>query len=956
MDLWSLGSNLDDFNLMLKEYETLGSSNTDITKFTQGRANILVGSTSLPCHNILSGMMKSPQGTSALSAIQGKLCWDQEQSLDEVKLLWDIRHIDPFPTMWLLDTHVAEVDEEGWDFAVRNDSTVVPVTCNNSDQIHVLELFGGGFGGWSSSVQHLKDSFQVQAQVLAVEYDLSACHTYAVSKRVPIFNGYQKMSPDFFIDFSGDAVIHGSVTGKEWLSAIGCWHADIVCMSAPGPPWSTASKSPGLTSMDGLLFPETACVIRWLQPSIILVENVAGFNLHSHKSHVMRTFAMAGYRLVWGRVLDLKEHAACHRPRWLAMFHRCDDPRIAATPFQMWPVGKELTPCSRDAILTAPWVDEPQLQLNAESLNVLSDPRFAPSRTDRTNTRQQVLEKRCFDGRQILPVFLASYGKQHCFSEAELKQRGCLAHIFQCDSHRRFWHPFEIMLIHGLLQPAFICKQFDIAWKHVGNQISIPHSLLLVGNAFRMLKSAKFEVSMDRMFELMHQKFFRASAWHIQELHTGFLITHDHSSILTSAENEADRDFVQKCGAAFLPKDNWWDLHGFHQLHDSARPLSTHAEIPAVMSPVTDEPRSSEVEPITPTMPFQPVITAVLQTRNAQRALSIAAGLSSPDILQVWEGSGQVVHDPPFSMKILLDQTVHSIQCASKLIVCFLDGVITVYKLRDGESLYNQVARLTNDRAKFDMYGPLNVGQAHLRINAVFDQQLQHGTNPLDVITTLAALSLCQVTYIYRPQADVWAIQMSGENSAVCIVTKILGSVLTPQVLQLLGRDMVHSDCELHFIPAGSFCPAPPRIMNHVFSVMFARLLFDGLSQEAGRNITVKWNSRALWKGKMPLDITAETMTRLLQHALSAVTRFAEQRLVHKAKQFASGPLGNILQDEQTMIMLHVVQEMWGGTGPIASKNQLKQQIRNSIAGSLIGHNIELTWIHENTCLETAVA
>lgn len=932
-----------DFVNLLTEYETIGSSNTDLSKFGHGRVNILVNGSSIPTDGIFAAMFQVPMGTSALSAIQGKVCWDHEKDLSESMLLWNVQGLDPFPKMWILDACVADVCETRWDFEIQPDSLVIPVTMNHAERVHVLEFFSGGFGGWSSAVQHLREAHQLQAQVLALEYDLPTCHAYALPRKIPIFNGYESMSHDFFANFHEDGVIHGDIVRKDWMPSLATWHPDIICLSAPCPPWSTASKSHGLDSLEGLLFPEAVCAIRFLQPSIVLVENVPGFHLHPHKPLVMRTFAMAGYKLVWSRVVDMKDHAACSRPRWLAMFHRCNDVLVGPMPFQFWPEGFEHSPISRDAILQPPWSEDQQLKINEDIARILSDPRFAPLRSDRGKSSQVVFNNRCFDGSKALPVFMASYGRQHCFSETELSQRGCLAHLYRGVSNARFWHPIEILLIHGLLQPAFVCSDFTQAWKHVGNQIAIPHSLLLLGNAFRMFKPAKFDVAIHTMFDTMNRGFLRAASIVIQELDQGYLIAKSHATFLSATECQNNCDFHRTCGAAFLPAHTWWNLDGFH-------PVTCASPHELSMSPVTAGPASAPVEPITPTMPFQPVMPATVKSMHFEHQISLAAGLATPDILQVWHQQGSVRHDPPFLTKITLAATDEPQQNACKIICCCIEGQIAIYKLETEGSLFNQVARITLDRSVFDVYGPLNVGQAHLQINTIFDQPIEHGVNPFDTITALAALSLCQITYRYQPQVDVWCIQVHGEHMATSIVIRMLAAIFTTNTLKILARQMELEDHELRFIPIESQCPVPPRIMNHVFAVLFTRTLWDTLVDSSGPHVVLKWNSRALWKGALPLHVTSETLTRLLQHSLSVTSRFAQQRIVCNAKNFASGPLGEMLKPNQGTVVIHIVQECWGGAGnlPAANKTQMKQQIRNSIAGSLLAQNIELNWIHEN--------
>ena len=146
-------------------------------------------------------------------------------------------------------------------------SEVLPVRRFCEDQsLRVLELFCGAYGGWKSGFQFLQDHFGVNAQVIGLDSDLEAILNYSVAYKVDLINGMESLPWDFFIDHHASFALHADIRSTKWLPAIGLWGPDVVTVSAPCPSWSEASKSAGLGSELGKLFPEAIAVCRILQP------------------------------------------------------------------------------------------------------------------------------------------------------------------------------------------------------------------------------------------------------------------------------------------------------------------------------------------------------------------------------------------------------------------------------------------------------------------------------------------------------------------------------------------------------------------------------------------------------------------------------------------------------------------------------------------------------------------
>ena len=66
--------------------------------------------------------------------------------------------------------------------------------------------------------------------------------------------------------------------------------------------------------------------------------------------------------------------------------------------------------------------------------------------------------------------------------------QGLMCHFFQDENRVRMWHPFEVLLHHGMCDTQFVHHDWKLAWQHAGNQIGVPHALLLLVNAMRIWK------------------------------------------------------------------------------------------------------------------------------------------------------------------------------------------------------------------------------------------------------------------------------------------------------------------------------------------------------------------------------------------------------------------------------------------------------------------------------------
>ena len=274
------------------------------------------------------------------------------------------------------------------------------------------------------------------------------------------------------------------------LRALCHWQPHIVTLSPPCQPWSGAGKTKGLDVEDGMIFPRSLLLCRWLRPSIILLEEVAGFMKHLHKSSVLKLLPWMGYKICWQKIIDMKEHCLSSRNRWLCCASRiyADLPEKVFLP---WPKQTELH------LFTVRLPDlqhDKQLQPSPEAIRIASDPRFLKF-SPRRATREETRKRRVYEPGSSLPTFMAMYGRQHCLDESMFFKNGYLGFFVKdesCPKQFRFWHPSEICMIHGATDNVYLDEHYPVAWLHIGNSIGIPHALQLMIHALQILGLGDF--------------------------------------------------------------------------------------------------------------------------------------------------------------------------------------------------------------------------------------------------------------------------------------------------------------------------------------------------------------------------------------------------------------------------------------------------------------------------------
>eukprot|EP00438_Fugacium_kawagutii_P023871 Skav233785 [mRNA] locus=scaffold780:261404:263620:- [translate_table: standard] len=712
-------------------------------------------------------------------------------------------------------------------------------------------------------------------------------------------------------------------------------------------------------SMQGMIFPEAIMIARWLKPKVMLLENVVGLRQHEHYGFLIRTIQHVGYKVLWSGVTDLNLQCPIKRPRWLAILVRVDDDSIQELPMQLMSAISATNPILYKSVVYDDLIDYAILGISNEVRNILSKPQFAPGFKRQRVAPEAVFASRCYTGWQVLPCFLASYGSQHNMV-SDTEDRTCLTHLAVIgDSAPRYWHPLEVCLHHQAHGFILLPRHVQEGWKAMGNQIATPHAAMLIHNALRMLLPDSWSHTMDDILTRMHESRIDTSNMHIQNTPAGIWISKqaNRAPTLTEQQQQNITQLLHEYGSSFMPAGKWWDIDGFHDMH-------TGHTIPSQdISQVTIGSQTHEVTDEVPATLPMPIYLAVLIEREVGHSTAWALSDVQPTCLaQLWRGLMGVApsevdpdqEDDTHVVKLVPSSNRTAQEETQRLTACWLEGSLLIQATTQDRHVLGQLREHVVQQDFYDAFGLMDETLKTHRCFFCCDFLIRYMTSCTEVPLILAAFQLVTVNFVYDVKADHWKICIRGDPVEVATLVTFYSHAIHPDDLLRLGRTYaIHSsegETTICYIPVDSRAPIPPLALEQVLSVAATRSLMGKLQSENPREITLKWYGRPLWHGCVDSSTTAEMLEALLQVSLAPFSAFGQQRLIVLGKRFLGKlcdfPWGN----SDRPLCIHLVEEMCGGGGPTThgSKNHHRQQVKNSIASTLLEQGVELSWVHEN--------
>eukprot|EP00438_Fugacium_kawagutii_P015445 Skav221577 [mRNA] locus=scaffold1376:1142356:1146159:- [translate_table: standard] len=689
-----------------------------------------------------------------------------------------------------------------------------------------------------------------------------------------------------------------------------------------------------------MAFPEAIAACKMLRPRIIVAEQVPGFPQHAEYRLVMRQFNWAGYRLCWAKTLDIVHLAPVHRARWIAVFSRIEDQIIQPCRMQMWPHTEVPTPRNWDAFLT-----QPDLlvgtELTEQVLSLASDRLLLPPFKRTKIFDGQVLQSRCSTADMIPPTFLASYGNQHKIDMKWLRQQGLLSHFFLSDEHvPRWFHPLEILILHGQVEQVHLPSDFNLAWRFVGNFISTPHALLAIMHAVNMLPTRVAGVEIADVIQKFLDSRIRASSVQCHTFPRGWIFSKQTTCEVPRGIFDSFWGHISGCS---VPDGLFWNFQGWQELQP-LREQTIPSQI-TELDPIEDE-------EIPNTAYFVPMLKGVIVTATSTFHFWFAADLPLFDLLAVWQFWYQVddVSQKPadVALRLIPDEFSRKDYVPPTGVLCVCEqGCLTLFPCGDRN------LDLVSEQGQLRLFDQFALITGQTIDSDLIITKFEAGRPCIDLADSFFAMTAfmeVEATAAWSHVTQVYTLTYRGTDVMLNTILVFWQRLFPPHVLEHLGLTTTayHNGDHLaiHFVPQGQGAPIPKQPLKILLTILVFRALFQPLAVTEGSQVLLKWLSRPLWFGTVPGDMKLET----IQNVMAAARKpFGGTiwRLVNRAKQFyGDATFQDCSSTPNGVAIVHLIKPTHGGGGgPTTTKGGLKTQTKNAIASALLQEGFELAWI-----------
>ena len=888
-----------------------------------------------------------------------------EKLQDDVMVVWDVQStMPPLGNLaWIVG--VSEINEfdnfEGFTFQTVSDAIWLPVLNRqvSPPQIRLLEFCAGGYGGWKGATTFLQTQYNQQFQTIGIEIELRACLSYAVAHAATLCSAHELSSA---LKFSPDQnfIVCADLMNKQWWQAACAWNPHVVTISSSCKPWSTAALGQGLCRSDGLLLFKSILLCRLIQPPVICLEQVQGFSVHPHKEWIIRGLRYCGYQISWQGSLDLQDQAPTSRVRWLCIATRVSD-NLSPLRIQPWNRVTGHTPISEDAVLSFNFPESKHLALSPDTADMAGNPKYHKTLRNRTViTPSEVLNSRINDGLAITPTFMAMYGSQHELDFTLLVRNGYFGHFkreehfpFQC----RYWHPLEIVLLHGHFGDVWLGDSLSHNFQFVGNMIAIPHALFVLLHVASIVGTTS--LTPFWVFSQFRQLKMCASNLCIHHTKFGDLVTSGHFLMPNPVGHRPTPDNrivnIESLFAAFTNDPSsircWSEQQGLNFCWQ----LSNVDEVPSAVSSPSQ---------ITPTCEFVPILTGRIQSDEVCICFGFSADIPPMCIADHWWGFfvPKMVDNPvdcdqiwwfPSDSPFQADET----PCFAILMILGTD--LTFVRAEDHQPLQNNPVIVRHDSILFDQFGTVRISDCPTRNMLLVDSPLQSGNLCHDLPYVFAAIRQVDIEREYIPSLDHVVLRFRGENQSVQVLSSLYQNGILPTTLEKLGRPAalrpISGGVELVFGNSQLAATCPPKAFDKALSVAVIRLLLNSLARHTGTSddipIVIKWHGRELWSGSIHPHTKMSVLITLIATGMVPIEDASSIRLISLGKRMCDEwRLGDYPQNAKGCIPIHLMFGLHGG-GP--SKNSQKIMHKNAIAGALIQHGYDMSWI--STTVDTLI-
>ena len=351
-------------------------------------------------------------------------------------------------------------------------------------------LFSGAVCGWSRAMQWLQSKAMVHLdKTVVVDSDETAMRVWDLQQQFDGNSDVKIYYGDVCITSQLKQVngVVGPVGNPSWYNLCRVVPNLIFTLSPPCQTWSAGGRLSGFQHWNGFAMVEAIEGIKRVRPLAACFECADKIVVHPHYPLLKKLLLLCGYRLAWTSVTTLHNLSGMFRTRWLAVWVRLDLPHSFVQSITTFGSVKS---ASWDhqmydfTILTIPDQLEHQLILTPGLCSIYGDVRLLPrnklSCLGNNPTTEDVLLSRCLKKGEVMPTVVASYSKQHEIANDHIAARGIFAYLVNSASGVAFVDPFRCLALMGIPvnQCAFVARKLDVAFRHIGNALSVQQALM----------------------------------------------------------------------------------------------------------------------------------------------------------------------------------------------------------------------------------------------------------------------------------------------------------------------------------------------------------------------------------------------------------------------------------------------------------------------------------------------
>ena len=867
-------------------------------------------------------------------------------------------------------------------------------------QTLTMELFAGGFGGWSWAKRHAEVIGAPKTRSVAVEKDAKVAVQHAINHPAHVFLPEVDTPEDLLDKLSGDCMFIQDVADVRWQRSVTTHRHEYWTISSSCQSWSTAGNGAGLGDPRGMTLPQSLAAARIFRPKAILVEQVQGFRKHEDYSHFLALTHWAGYFCWHEDICELSELCPVKRPRYLAIFLRESENWDALPSYIRWGDFPTIYPLNFGSWIPSTPAEFQALKPTETEKAFYMHPDLFPQKRKENISQHRIFEARVPGLTRIQPVTMAMYGQQHHLSLNLLLQKGLHGYFCQEAGEYRWFKPMELILMHLQTDAIVILKPIEQAWRIIGNQIAMPHALLLLLNMWRSLGKLPKDFRMHALFQKLRD--IRMQAKQVQ------ILEDDQAWYMAYPPDMHQLQIRLKTFASLLGEGRIQDFEPSGQVFIHAEkgrldiqvlcetPLVTHAY--AMSGPVTVEvPKRSHQVSAT----VDAVKTSTLEMHDQQQhahkkprielvptsetsraqvhlffipgeygVLDVHSSVETSQLCALWhhpiwlqrapinntsaedtEVKGTLLAYPTTLLPEDLEMPKQSKPTEKGIVLLRSHTKVMAYAFDPNTKVIQLPSRFADEpQVCFDEYGEV-FEHTFLRTNTMLMSSEVPIPTCQDVQQIVRASMQIQVHSYVPEETDILVVVFKGQPDEVQTVLNMWHEAFAGTWIQQHARNMnlqvLEDQCRLLFVPSRRQFATPTPMLVRFMQIRLAKYLLKAMHDPEGVPTQIKHECKQMIEISISPKQDFEMIFQATRHAFVLTEHGTNMTLIAFGRRVGGKATPEYLMQGKMVpkLTLQLRHSLWGGGPSVGSRQEHHHLLHTELAAMFheAGHSVQQT-------------